>query len=235
VNPYFELTGVRVDVAGDAILEDITWTIPAGSRWSVVGPSGSGKSTLLRLLNRFVSASAGRVRVKGEAIERTEPSQLRRKVALVPQLPVWLPGTARDNLLAAARLGLVPVARAEASLPELVRQVGLDPAHLDRGEDALSVGQRSRVVLGRALLSRPEALLLDEPTSALDPPGAKALLERLRTLDGDLTMILVTHRLEDARAFGARAVVVEEGRLVEQGDTEPVLSRLEARWQGDAS
>ncbi len=241
-DPFFRLDGVCVSRAGRdgtsrEILAGICLSVPAGARWAVVGTSGAGKSTLLRVLNRFEDPSRGTVHLEGRPLESYHPAALRREVAMVFQQPVWLPGTARENLLASAALGHLGREEAESRLPEVLPLCGFDRALLARTEDELSVGQKQRVMLGRALLGRPRALLLDEPTSALDPPGARELLAQVRALSeaGSLTILMVTHRLEDARLFGTRTVVLDGGRLVEEGPTGEVLGRLESRWNGGGS
>jgi len=241
VEPFFTLDDVSVHRTGRNgdgrdILCGITLQVPPGARWAVVGRSGAGKSTLLRVLNRFEEVSRGRVLLEGTPLESFHPAHLRRDVALVFQEPVWLPGTARENLLAAVSLGHLTREEGESRLEEVLRLCGLDPALLDRAEDELSVGQRQRAVLGRALMGRPRALLLDEPTSSLDPPGARALLEEIRALTEahGLTALMVTHRLEDARVFGTDTVVLDQGRVVEHGPTAGVLDRLGMEW-GESS
>jgi ABC-type methionine transport system ATPase subunit len=240
VEPYFALDDVWVFPGGNGdasppILSRITLQIPPGGCWTVVGHSGAGKTTLLRLLNRMVEPTRGTVRREGVCLGDIPPSELRRQVGMVFQEPVWLPGTVRDNLLAAAALGVVPVERAEARLPEILSLIGLAPEFLTRDEDALSLGERQRVALGRALMTSPRALLLDEPTASLDPPGARSLIDQVLTLARaeQLTLVLVTHRLRDARQFGGDAVVLEGGRVVEVGPSEDVIPRLETRWEQD--
>jgi D-methionine transport system ATP-binding protein len=241
VEPFFTLENVSVhrtgrDGNGRDILCGITLQIPIGARWVVVGRSGAGKSTLLRVLNRFENVSAGRVLLEGAPLESFPPARLRRDVALVFQEPIWLPGTARENLMTPVALGHISREEAESRLGDVLQLCGLDPSLLDRAEDELSVGQRQRVVLGRALMGRPRALLLDEPTSALDPPGARALLEEVRSLTEAhaLTALMVTHRLEDARVFGTETVVLDGGRVAEHGPTDEVLGRLQTEW-GESS
>lgn len=237
MRPYFELDDVWVHgnrrKGSRDLVAGVTLEIPSGERWSVVGPSGAGKSTLLRLLNRLVEPSRGEVRSEGKRLAEIPPSHLRRQVAMVFQEPIWLPGTARKNLLAAAELNVVSHREAEGRLDEILNLIGLDPGFLGRGEDELSVGERQRVALGRALMTRPRALLLDEPTAALDPPGARALIEQIVSLSQaeSLTAIMVTHRLRDARLFGTRAAVMERGRVVDAGPSSEVLARLESRWR----
>ena len=234
---FYRLDGVTVSrpLPGGGtknILDAVSFQVPPGARWTVLGVSGAGKSTLLRLFNRMVEPVRGTVYVEGKNLAEEPPARVRRRVALVFQEPVWLPGTARDNLFAVCKLGLATEEEAASRLDRVLELAGIDRGLLDRTEDELSVGQRQRIALGRALMTRPRGLLLDEPTSALDPPGARSLLEQIRRLgDADgLTMLLVTHRLDDARQFGDRALVLDDGRLVDEGPTDAVLGRLETSW-----
>jgi len=240
VEPYFKLEDVGVspspDRPGRDLLDGVSATIPVGERLAVVGRSGAGKSTLLRLLNRLLDPSRGRILKEGAPLESLSPSALRREVALVFQEPAWVAPTARDNLLHAATLGLLPRQEAEERLPSVLEQAGIERPLLDRAEEDLSLGERQRIALGRALLTRPRALLLDEPTASLDPPGARGLLQQIQKLaeSGDHTLVFVTHRLADARHLARTVLVLEEGRVVDHGPAAGVLSRLEKTWGEDS-
>ena len=236
--PYFKLdrvsvTGKRNGSSPVEILKDVSLEIAAGECWTVVGRSGAGKSTFLRLLNRLVEPSGGTVYRSGTPLASIPPATVRREAALVFQEPRWLPGTARDNLFAPVGLKVISRTQAEAQLEKILSLTGLRSDLLDRGEDELSLGQCQRVALARALMTCPRALLLDEPTAAMDPPGARALLDQVLGLGEaeNLTMVMVTHRLREARQFGTKTLVLEEGRVVESGTSGEVLSRLEARWE----
>lgn len=238
--PVLELSDVALAVpAGGSvrrILDVESLRLAPGERLSLVGRSGSGKSTLLRLCNRLLEPTAGTIRFRGRELAAYDPGPLRRSVGLVPQEPIWLPGDARSNLVAARDLGLVEEEAVEERLAGAMELAGIDADWMGRGEDQLSLGQRQRIALGRVLFNRPEVVLLDEPSSALDPPAARALIQQLRRLgeQGRIAMIMVTHRLDDARRFGTRTAVLESGRIVADGPTAEVLDGLETRWDGEA-
>jgi ABC-type methionine transport system ATPase subunit len=229
----FHDVSVRVPGAAAPLLDAVRFAVGPGERWAVLGRSGSGKSTLLRTANRFQDLSGGRVTVDGRPVTDVPPAELRRAVALVGQEPAWLPGTARDNLLAAVALGSLDSAEAEARLPRILDRLGIEPEWLSRGRDELSGGQVRRILVGRALLPGPRVLLLDEPTASLDPPAARRLLDELRELavTEGVALLLVSHRLEEAVRFATHAVVLHEGRLRAAGRAAMVLEELRADWE----
>jgi UDP-glucose/iron transport system ATP-binding protein len=216
----FELRDVALRRGERQVLNDLHAEIPAGSS-CVAGPSGSGKSTLLRLLNRLTDPDRGEVRYRAQDVRAADPLALRREVGLVPQLPALLEGTVRDNIEFAARL-----AGREADVEGLLDAAGLDGSFADRDTGQLSVGEQQRAMLARALAQQPRVLLLDEPTSALDS-DARAAIER--TLSGlrerfDLSLVLVTHDLEQARRMADWVVKMDAGRVTAQGRVEEVLA-----------
>ena len=147
---------------GREVLRDVSLVVPSGLVTALLAPSGAGKSTLLRCLNRLVAPDSGEVLLQGQDILELEPRVLRRRVGLVAQVPVMLPGTVRDNVLYA--IDEPRAGQAEQAL----RAANLDPAFAERPARELSGGERARVALARALAREPEVLLLDEPTAALD-------------------------------------------------------------------
>jgi molybdate transport system ATP-binding protein len=201
---------------------DVAIEVPPGTTLAVVGPSGAGKSTLLRLVAGLERPDAGGV-VLGDAIwsdvarGRFVPPE-RRSVGLVFQDAVLFP-----HLTAAANVAF-PLAAAGLSRRErrvrvaaLLDRVGAS-ALAEARPAALSGGERQRVAIARALARDPRVLLLDEPLSALDDAARDDLLAVLRDALRGLTGILVTHRLDDARALGsAGTVVLREGRLADYG------------------
>ena len=209
----FDLEGVDYARAGTPVLRDFSAGLREGAT-CVAGPSGSGKSTLLRLLNRLADPAAGRVLYRGEDVRERDPLELRREVCLVPQLPALLEGTVADNLRFAAGLG-----DGEADVGRCLELAGLDESFADRDARRLSVGEQQRAMLARALAVEPRVLLLDEPTSALDAVARDAIEATLTDLRRRLgiSLVLVTHDIEQARRLADWVVRVEEGRAVAAG------------------
>jgi putative ABC transport system ATP-binding protein len=227
-NHSFELRGVGQLRAGRPVLQDIDLTIPRHVLTVLCGPSGGGKTSLLRLLNRLDDPVRGDVLFEGTPIAEYPVTELRRRVALVFQTPVMFAGTVSDNLAVAAELAGVEDGEFVEQADQAMRLAELDPALLERPGDELSVGQKQRVNLARALMTSPDVLLLDEPTSALDPETSTALMRTIGGLSEErqLTIIVVTHRVSEARKYARHAVVIKDGRAVDSGDSERVLSAL---------
>ncbi len=216
----FELRDVGLERGGHVVLDSVSAAIPAGAA-AIVGPSGSGKSTLLRLLNRLADPGRGDVSYRGEPLSSYDPLALRRQVALVPQLPSLLAGTVESNLAYAAGL-----AGEALDAPRALRLAGLDPGYAGRDVARLSVGEQQRAMLARALVQRPDVLLLDEPTSALDHAARDAIEAALAELRRELeiSVVLVTHDPEQARRLSDWAVRLEAGRVVGCGALAEVLA-----------
>ncbi len=200
------------------LLDGVDLAVGRGAWVNLVGPSGSGKSTLLRLINRMDPASSGRIEVFGRAIERWDVRELRQRVAMVFQEPTLLDRTVRENLRLPLQWG-GPGKPGAVDGEAILALVGLDGSLLDRHEDQLSVGQRQRIGLARALVTEPAILLLDEPTAALDVRSAEQLIQTIRAIQQrrDLTVLMATHRLDEARDDGAELVVMIDGRIAARG------------------
>lgn len=203
-----------------AALEDFSLSVEPGETVAIVGPSGAGKSTLFLLAERFYDPHAGMVRIDGVPLPQADPAEVRARMALVPQEGVLFAASARDNL----RYGnwnasdaqiweAAEAANAATFLKELPQ--GLDTF---LGEDGarLSGGQRQRIAIARALLRDAPILLLDEATSALDAESERLVQDALDRLMKARTTLVIAHRLATVRAAD-RIVVMEKGRIVEQG------------------
>jgi putative ABC transport system ATP-binding protein len=209
-------------------LSGVTFAVPTGGRLVVIGRSGSGKSTLLRLLNRLDEPLAGTVSFEGRALQELDPLELRRRVAFVGQTPVVFEGTVRENLLTRPRGAPSPP---EERLASSLEDVGLSPALLDRNADSLSVGERQRLCLSRALVADPRVLLLDEPTSALDPKSLAVVTDLILSLleRRSMTAIATTHQPDFVRRLGGEVLLLEGGRARPSVPAEDVERYLEGR------
>ena len=223
----FALENITQERGGRQVLAGVTVDLPKGGFSALIGPSGAGKTTLLRLLNRLDDPVSGVVRFLGRPIVDFPVRALRRRVGFVFQTPAMFPGTVAENLAVVPTFaGDEPAAHIPADSAEILRLVELGADFSDRIAADLSGGERQRVALARALMTGPEALLLDEPTAALDPEVAEHLmhtLQRLRESTG-LTIVMVTHRLSEARFASTYAVMLEAGRVVEAGPSAQLFS-----------
>jgi ABC-type cobalamin/Fe3+-siderophores transport system ATPase subunit len=193
------------------VLRDVSFDAPKGTVVALVGPSGIGKSTLLRCLNRLLVPGAGAVLLDGEDTAGLEPCALRRRVGLVGQIPVMLPGSVRENLA----YGLEPRSVDQARLARALAEAGLGAGFLDRPAAELSGGERARVALARALTREPELLLLDEPTAALDADAARHIATTLAALAREgLGIVVATHDVAFAASIADRVVALRDGSAV---------------------
>jgi ABC-type methionine transport system ATPase subunit len=223
----FTLKGVSQVKGGITVLDGVEVDIPHGDIIALVGPSGAGKTSLLRLLNRLDDPVRGEILYRARPITDYPVRALRRHVGFVFQSPVMFPGTVRDNLQVALTLGGDHGQDADARVAEAMALAELDRALGNRAGDRLSGGQQQRVNIARALMTSPDVLLMDEPTSALDPETADRLMETIRRLSQEqhLTVVMVTHRLAEARRSSDRTIVLERGRIVASGPTADVFGR----------
>jgi len=216
------------------VLSDVSSDVRRGVVTALIGPTGSGKSTLLRTFNRMNDKvrgyrHAGDVLLDGHSIwhPRVELMSLRRRVGMLFQRPNPFPMSIQDNVIAgvkAHRLASRDQLRAVAE--RRLREVGLWDAVSGRLKDSpfrLSGGQQQLLCLARALAVDPEVLLLDEPTSSLDPMATESIEALIRTLVPQLTVVIVTHNLAQARRVADQTMFLFQGKLVEQGETSQVF------------
>lgn len=222
----------RYPGADEDSLHDIDLQIPSGQTVAFVGSSGSGKSTMLNLVLGFLRPTGGRILLDGVDMQELDLRTARRFVSVVPQESVLFEGSIRENIA----YGLEDVsderihqALADANALEFVnaQPQGLDTLVGERGA-RLSGGQRQRLAIARALIRDPRILLLDEATSALDPESEQLVKEALQRLMAGRTTLVVAHRLSTIRRAD-RIVVLEHGRIVEQGSHRDLLD-LEGRY-----
>jgi ATP-binding cassette, subfamily B, bacterial len=210
------------------VLRDVSFTIPAGQICAIVGASGAGKSTLADLLLRFYDPDSGTIAIDGQDLRKLRLDDLRRQVAMVEQTPYLFRASVRENIAygrPGASLDEVRVCAAAAAIDSFIQSLpqGYETTVGERGV-TLSVGERQRIALARALLRDPSVLILDEPTSALDPASETAVThEWLQVLRGR-TAILITHRMSLVE-LADLVVVIEGGRVLETGSPSALLSR----------
>src|ERR1022692_3040203 len=209
-----------------AVLSNISLDVQQGVVTALLGPTGSGKTTLLRTFNRMNDKvtgyrHAGDVLLDGRSIWHpgVELMSLRRRVGMLFQRPNPFPMSIMDNVVAgvkahrmASRQGLKTIAQ------QRLTEVGLKDAPF-----RLSGGQQQLLCLARALAISPDVLLLDEPTSSLDPVATESIEALIRALVPELTVVIVTHNLAQARRVADRTMFLNQGRLVEHGDTEQIF------------
>jgi iron complex transport system ATP-binding protein len=232
--PVIALHGVGVRREGTVVLDEVDWTVQAGERWVVLGPNGSGKTTLLTLSGARLWPSSGVVEILGFRLGRVDVRTLRPRISLVSgsvtrQLRADLP--ARD-VVVSGRYGALETwwhtysdedwAEADRRLEEAgFAAIGPRPFGV------ISEGERQHVLLARALMSRPELLLLDEPAAGLDLGARERLVSRLGVLAADPaspTMVLVTHHCEEIPRCFTHAALVRQGRLVASGPLDDVIT-----------
>jgi heme exporter protein A len=213
--------GVLRTFAGTPVLAGVDLLVRSGDALALLGPNGAGKTTLLRILALLLRPTGGRLAIFGRDA-RDAPPALRRRIGYVGHESLCYPDlTATENLAFYARLFDVPDARAR--IAELVAWAGLDGA-ARRPVRVYSRGMAQRLALARALLHRPDLLLLDEPFSGLDPEGVRALQERLVELRAaGHAIVLTTHDLERAAPVATRLAIVHRGRVAwrQDGPEEP--------------
>jgi putative ABC transport system ATP-binding protein len=191
--------------------------IPTAQTTCVVGESGSGKSTLLKLLNQLISCDEGDIQFNRESIEKYDPVELRREVAMLPQTPALFAETVKDNLLIGLRFSEKPSVDNE-HLKQVLQVVQLDKA-LEEKAERLSGGEQQRLALARILLVDPPVFLLDEPTSALDEELEALVMKRFfdSIKDKQKTVVIVTHSNHLARQFADQLVDIQPFTV--KGDT----------------
>jgi ABC-type methionine transport system ATPase subunit len=201
------------------VLRDVTFSVGEGEVFGVIGPSGAGKTTLLRLLNGLETADRGSIALDGMDIVGLEMTDLRRRVGMVFQAPALFHGTVGTNVGYALELDGVPRGEREGRGAACLERAGLPPSFWGRDARELSQGEQQRVAIARALAADPEVLLLDEPTSALDPAAASRIVSLVGGLNEEVgvTIVFVTHLMEQARQICDRALVLIGGEGVEEG------------------
>ncbi|EJL6480602.1 ABC transporter ATP-binding protein [Vibrio cholerae] len=218
--------------AQKTVFDDLNLVIQAGEKVGIVGRSGAGKSTLVNLLLRFYDVQSGQIRIDGQDISHVSQESLRRHIGMITQDTSLLHRSIRDNILygdpdadQAAIEEAARQAHAHNFIQELQDEQGRTGYDVQVGERGvkLSGGQRQRIAIARVLLKNAPILIMDEATSALDSEVESAIQENLHTLMAGKTVIAIAHRLSTIAAMD-RLIVMDEGKIVEQGTHQELLA-----------
>lgn len=224
-----EIRHLKKDYGSADVLRDVSLTVSRGEVVVVIGPSGCGKSTLLRCINGLEPIQSGEILLSGQVLTdgTAKWSRIRQKIGMVFQSYELFPHmTVIDNVL----LGPLKVAgrqreEAEKMAETLLERVGL----LEKKSSfprQLSGGQKQRVAIVRALMMQPEIMLFDEVTAALDPEMVREVLDvMLELAKGGMTMVIVTHEMQFARAIADRVIFMDSGEIVESGEPEEFFTK----------
>ncbi|MDE6313670.1 MAG: energy-coupling factor transporter ATPase [Lachnospiraceae bacterium] len=214
-------------------LKDVSFSIPKGQFLALIGHTGSGKSTLIQHLNGLLKAESGSIYFHGEDIsdEDYNRKKLRSKVGLVFQYPehqLFETDVFRDVCFGPKNLGLDDN-KAGLKAFEALHQVGIPEELFYVSPFELSGGQKRRVAIAGVLAMEPEVLILDEPTAGLDPRGREELLTMLKKLHKQkhMTILLVSHSMEDVAKYAERVLVMEKGSVIHDGSPKEVFSKRE--------
>ncbi|HWL80804.1 MAG TPA: ABC transporter ATP-binding protein [Roseomonas sp.] len=206
-------------------VDSLSFTLPRGATWGLLGGNGAGKSTTIAMLLGILVPTEGRVRVLGHDMARDRFAALARMNFSSPYVALPHRLTVAENLRVYAHLYDVP--RAEARIAELAEALQLGEI-LHRPAGQLSAGQKTRVALAKALVNRPELLLLDEPTASLDPDTGdwvRSWLERYREESG-CAILLASHNMAEVERLCGHVLMMKRGQLVAQGSPSELITRF---------
>lgn len=216
-------------------LFDLNLVIKEGSYTALVGHTGSGKSTLLQHLNALVKPTKGQVVIGDRSITPETSNKnlksIRKQVGIVFQFPEaqLFEETVRKDVAFGPKNFGVSKEDADKLAEEMLSLVGLDDSYLERSPFELSGGQMRRVAIAGVLAMQPSVLVLDEPTAGLDPQGRKEMMEMFHRLHQEkgLTIVLVTHLMDDVADYADHVIVLEEGRKVKSGTVKEVFQDIQ--------
>ncbi|MGO1988441.1 ABC transporter ATP-binding protein [Mammaliicoccus vitulinus] len=217
-----QFKNVEYEINNSKILKEINGVFIQGKLTSIIGPSGAGKSTLLTLINLLKSATKGEILISGKTIDSYDPMELRRKVQLVSQEATMIKGTVKDNLELPLILQNKNMTDEEAE--HYLEDVDLSTSFLNKNSKELSGGEKQKLSLARALVNKPSIILLDEVTSALDRNSKQAielLLQKIKR-EHNVTMIWITHDINQALRMSDYVWVMKNGEVVETNTVEEI-------------
>lgn len=206
--------GLNLVLNNEEILKELSCEIPKSQITVLIGRSGAGKSILLKSIVRFFNYT-GKITYNKSDVMDIQINELRKEIAYVGQVPTIFPGKVRSNILFGRKYWNMTAD--EKIARKYITMVDLDPSILDKSADKLSVGQKQRVHLARTLALEPKVLLLDEPASNLDVISKnkfEAMIFKLKEDNPDLTVVVITHDLMQARRVGDHLILLDQGRVL---------------------
>lgn len=211
-------------------LNDISIEIKEGEFTGIIGQTGSGKSTLVQHFNGLLKPASGSVIIDGENVANKNLKELRRKVGLVFQYPEHQ--LFEETVYKDIAFGLVkqsiPEDEIKVRVQAAIRAVDMDiPGILDKSPFELSGGQKRRIAIAGVIVMKPKVLVLDEPAAGLDPKGREDIYKMIGAMHqgGDVTVVLVSHNMEDIARYAQRVLVMNEGKIVMEGHTTEIFSK----------
>ena len=233
VTPILEVRDVTVARSRTIILDRVTWTVRPGEHWAILGANGSGKTSLLRVLNAYLSPTSGEIRVFGQTYGETDWRVLRTQIGVV--------STAIANAMRGEEIALESVISGKFAMidywgeaePEDVREAKeilkrVETSYLaKRPWQYLSQGERQRVLIGRALMAKPQLLILDEPCAGLDPVAREhflQFLDRIGRRPDAPSIVLVTHHVEELVPVLSHVLILRQGRTLAAGPRTRILT-----------
>ena len=215
----FQLSNVYFSHGEQQILENISGEIVNQTTTTFIGPSRAGKSTLFRILNGLLSPDHGEILFNHQRLAEFDPIELRKSIGIVLQEAIMLPGTVFDNLAITSQLHNHSFSMDDAEI--LLDLVDLDRQFLHKTAKDLSGGQKQKVSIARTLANQPKVLLLDEITASLDQISVKAIEQTIKKIKQkhQLTVLWITHNIEQAVRVGEQTWVMVDGQVIEKIDS----------------
>lgn len=216
-----EFKNVSKQFNNNSVIKDLNFKIDCGEFFVIIGASGSGKTTILKMINQLIVQTSGDIFINGKSVKDYNLRQLRlnigyvlQQIALFPNLSVY------ENVCLIPKMKKFACSVTKKRIDEFMKLMGLDPEiYKHRKPNSLSGGEAQRVGILRAIIGNPSIILMDEPFSALDPIARKQLQKIIKTIHEtlDITVVFVTHDMQEALSLGERICIVNNGEIVQIG------------------
>ncbi len=211
--PMIEVENLTKLYRDRVAIDALNFSINAGEIVGFLGPNGAGKSTTMKILTGFMPATSGKARVAGFDIFE-QPLEAKRRIGYLPETPPLYPElTVREYLKFVSELKGVTSSKVKSEIDRVAAGTGIVP-ELNRLTGTLSKGFRQRVGIAQAMLGNPALLILDEPTEGLDPRQRKEVLDLMKSLSGQHTVVLSTHILSEVKAICEKVLIIHRGKIV---------------------